>query len=224
MSLTKVSVWTVVCLLLISATASATPIPIDIVNPGFDANGPGWTPSPTGWTVSGGDTQAGAFDGVVGDGIIAITAVSPPDFGYLNNGAGLAQVLNLGTIATHAGDQIVISFMQGLRNDQPAYPNEVQDLRVRLWTDAVGTGTLQEVSCGTAPRGDWIARNVTFTLTATDAGKTLYLQMYNANDSTAQIAIDNVSATYTAAPEPNSLLLTLSGLTGLLAYAWRKRR
>jgi hypothetical protein len=42
----------------------------------------------------------------------------------------------------------------------------------------------------------------------------------------AGTVVDNVrvTATPTATPEPSTLVLLASGLIGLLAYAWRKRK
>jgi hypothetical protein len=48
--------------------------------------------------------------------------------------------------------------------------------------------------------------------------------LYNPTSDYPQVCVDDVSAVYTAVPEPTMLALLATGVIGLLAYAWRKRR
>jgi hypothetical protein len=219
MNLKNASYAALVGLLVLATVAHAGPIAIDIANPGFDANGEGWTPTPTGWTTSGPENNAGAVN-TSGK----LSPLSSPDFGYINPLGGLGQLLKAGgsALQVKTGDQISISFFQGLRDDQST---STQDLRVQLWSEAIGTGSLiQETSFGIVPVKTWVGRTVTYIASASDENRNLYLQLYCSSTESAQIAIDNVSGTYHAAPEPGTLVLLAAGLIGLLAYAWRKRR
>jgi hypothetical protein len=75
---------------------------------------------------------------------------------------------------------------------------------------------------------DWTTYNYTYTALAGQECLAQPLRfefmMGAGTDSGKWAVMDNVSVTYTPAPEPGALALLVTGLLGLLAYAWRKRR
>ena len=151
--------------------------------------------------------------------------------GWMNPGATdvtggwMGQLLMIGTNAlrVNEGDQVSISLFQGMRSDQGA---GTQDLRIRLWSDAIGTGSMiHETSfSNSAPAGGWVERTTSYIASTSDEGKDLYLQLVAVTALTPQIEVDDISGSYTAIPEPNMLIMLVTGLIGLLAYAWRKRK
>lgn len=190
---------------------------ISIANPGFDANGPGVHSAIVGWTVS----AAGS------ENYYKIAAHSAPDWGFLNRPGWMQQQLMIDGSPLHAnvGDTISISVFQGLRTDSVVN----QDFRIQLWSNASGTGApVAEEQFGAAPVGGWVERVMNYTVATAGAGTDLYLRLFNAGGAAyAQVAVDDVSGTYTAAtttPEPSAMVLLTVGLTGLLAYAWRSRK
>ena len=61
----------------------------------------------------------------------------------------------------------------------------------------------------------------------THLGESLVIELYAISNtpSTIQSAqFDNVRLTYSSVPEPGTIVLLVTGLLGLLAYAWRKRK
>jgi hypothetical protein len=55
-------------------------------------------------------------------------------------------------------------------------------------------------------------------------GRPMGISMWGGgNGPGADFAVDNVRLTVTSVPEPSVVALALSGMIGLLAYAWRKR-
>ena len=55
------------------------------------------------------------------------------------------------------------------------------------------------------------------------AAGTYYFGMAGYDGGASGIVMDNLSSTATV-PEPSAIVLVVTGLIGLLAYAWRKRR
>lgn len=217
-----------VCLALLAVGMSVSlcrgnTIALDIANPGFDAqdvSGAGWAVGATDWTVTG---QAGTQLGNAG-----LAAQSSPNWAFLGDSAhascGLGQLLKVGgnALRVQAGGQIAIDVYQGHRTDYMA--GDVQQLEVEIWRDAIGTGSLAYTSgnLGDVAAGTWTLRSVSYPTTGDDVGKDLYLRLWN--PIAVQVQVDSVAGSYTAVPEPCTLLLCVTGVLGLLAYAWRKRK
>jgi hypothetical protein len=71
----------------------------------------------------------------------------------------------------------------------------------------------------------------TFTIPNIDAGSDaagkhigIYFKTVGGGGNDVDFAVDNVRLSTTYTPEPSSMMLVASGLVGLLAYAWRKRK
>jgi len=70
----------------------------------------------------------------------------------------------------------------------------------------------------------WGNHNLTFTALAGQPYDETTLAIRITGAPSTWIGVDNVSLTFTPAPEPSALVLLAMGLFGLLAYAWRKRK
>ena len=67
----------------------------------------------------------------------------------------------------------------------------------------------------------------TLNLSSTDAAVGQQIKvaiLVNQANPTAALTADNVRLDFTAIPEPHSIVLLSTGLFGLLAYAWRRKR
>ncbi|MFA5203108.1 MAG: hypothetical protein WC708_01770 [Lentisphaeria bacterium] len=209
--------------MLITAGTMSAAI-IDIINPGFEA-GPS-TYVVSGWTAtSGGGGRAPTTGGLAPHtgtywGFLDPVSVIP---------ASLSQILKVGGSNLHvnAGDQITVTVYQGLRPDMVTmYPSPAGDqiLNIRLWADAVGSGTLLTTATfGNATVNGWDLRTCSYTAGTAAAGHDLYVEFQDPHGITRQIALDDVSAVYTAVvPEPG--LLCLLGLGGSLLWPARRNR
>lgn len=70
-----------------------------------------------------------------------------------------------------------------------------------------------------------VAATFSYSAGASDAGDTLRLILTATGDSSSvgRLGIDDVTVTTSAVPEPGAMAIVVSGVFGLLAYAWRKR-
>jgi hypothetical protein len=76
----------------------------------------------------------------------------------------------------------------------------------------------------TPSRGGW-ANYTSDPITLTAGTHTLkFANVVETANLGLSAAIDTVSVNTTAAPEPSTVVLLLTGLVGLSAYAWRKRK
>ena len=213
----KARLLSVLCALAVTCLASrCSATVIDIDNPDFDNDG-----SLAGWDALG---AAGVWGGDA-----TLSPYSPPYMAYINSGGFSGQPLEIGgsPLVANAGDQITISPylkacaptkrpMRTLRSSCVRRIQAPLSRRRRLATPLLAAG--------------WGA-DFSYTLTAADAGAegtNVFLWLANPTPTPRQVAVDNVSASYTpaspAAPEPSTLVLLATGLIGSLAYAWRKRK
>ena len=65
--------------------------------------------------------------------------------------------------------------------------------------------------------------SMTYTVTTGASQAAGNLEIYFESKA-MQLAFDNVSLSYSVVPEPSAIALLVSGLIGLAAYAWRRRR
>ncbi len=126
------------------------------------------------------------------------------------------------------GDQITIDFYQGHRADASGDRQPAQ-LTMYLRTGSHGTGTLLATQVFTDPavKGTWKAQSFEYTAVAAAVGQDLYFELVNdrpGGTTYRQTFVDDFSGTYTPIPEPGTLALLVTGLLGLLCYAWRKRK
>jgi hypothetical protein len=84
--------------------------------------------------------------------------------------------------------------------------------------------TAATISNSTPEAGQWTTWTSTFVTAANPAGLGELLRVEVGATGGVQTLFDNVRLTSAAVPEPSAMVLGLSALVGLIAYAWRKRR
>lgn len=93
-------------------------------------------------------------------------------------------------------------------------------------TTVIGTQVVDPNTTGTLGQFSDYALSVSAASVSNPAalvGQSLGIRFYKSNGST-EIEADNFRLDGSAIPEPGTLALLASGMLGLLAYAWRKRR
>lgn len=180
----------------------------------------GWqdaTP-PTGWSVSGSVGGQGVADGGVDAG----------QYLYWNAPSTTAQVdwvwqSNVYTIQA-AGERLDMSYYVGSPNGQGV------DVNIQGWMNILGDGYANltksgYVNCTNIPLGSTGSmQTLSYTTTSADIGKSLQIAFDLYSGGIVQANLDLVTVTTTPTPEPGTLVILVGGLTGLLCYAWRKRR
>lgn len=150
---------------------------------------------------------------------------------------------SLGTIdASAVGSLITVSVDTAARSQASNVPRSAT-ARIGIYTGTTATSLGTEVSGGGTGSMRTLAVNSsgvastytngtisdTLNISSDLVGSTLYLAvsalyLSSPGGVSDQYVFDNVTYTTTPAPEPGSLLLLATGLIGLLAYAWRKRK
>jgi hypothetical protein len=153
--------------------------------------------------LSGWQAQAG-WTGVSGD-------ANAPDGPYAqgNGNAWLYQ----------PGDTTPPAFVEG-RTYQMSFLAALLGGNSASFTAGITTGSGNEHNTPITPTSVWQQYCVVFTAVAADVDRSFQPQFLGVPNST--FGIDNVQLS--AVPEPSTLVLSIAGLFGLLAYAWRRRK
>ncbi len=174
----------------------------------------GLDPTPTGFYYSGG-TAVSAINHMAYPEYIVGNEVVGADYAFANGqGWTYAAVYTLGAgSATYIGPTLVDSTAYGVSSsgtvvgfsgsDAFVYSGGAMTDLNTLVQGGLGTFSALNVAYGISPNGEYIVGDGTIAGTGVTHGFLL---------------------TAVATPEPSTLLLAVSGLMGLLAYAWRRRK
>ena len=210
----KVANFTVCAVLLTLLAISARTAIGDVVvtNPGFEE------------PVLGSDQ--GGFYSTTGEGAGLLPTI--PGWTFTQNGVGPAGMLSataIGAWGAQAFDNQCAAFSTDATIAQTITGFSVGDYRFSFYAQASGTGqpltvklddtTLTFGGIGSVTPTDTMSL---YTSNVVSVGAGDHTLLFTAGGWTY---LDNVSV---AVPEPASLAMVFSGLIGLLAYAWRKRR
>ena len=200
MSCCKVFGCAVVMLFLGLATVAQADI---ITNGSFGTDGTGG--SLTDWTTYSGDGQVGtsAFDA---------DPSSPAMYAYMGNG-----VYQTTTHVIATGDVYDVSALATM-----SYVDATTSFALTLYSDD-GTTKTDLVSLSFAPPTANVFATYSGSFTAETVGVGGHLGIRTSHVG-AYVNLDSIAVNVTAAPEPSTIVLVGTGLIGLLAYAWRKRR
>ena len=137
------------------------------------------------------------------------------------DGWNLAQQKN--NFSVNAGQTYVVSLWGLNPNDTEtltgssygAYKIESYDALNAL----TATTSVAFISSGSTP-GEWVHTEAQYTMPA--GSTSVNFSMFVVGPTTQSVYFDDAS--FAAVPEPSAIVLLMTGLMGLLAYAWRKRR
>lgn len=215
--MTRFMLFSVALMVVLAQAAMATTISIDVTNSSFETGPIGTFPaSIVGWTTtkSWPEVESSGFNGQ--------NAADGTHYLRIANNSAVSQSLG----SFHTGTATVNFYAGGRDPDDPAIGSNQ------------GGGPMQVTLDGTALEFSGIdtitpTDHPTMVLYTSDpfavtagshtlafAGVTAYS---SGNDYTEGIDLVTVSNTYTV-PEPSALILGVTGVIGLLAYAWRKRK
>lgn len=242
----RIGILLIVALLQIAGSAQATDV--TVLNPSFETeavtNGnlgaaTDWTTwsseggfigtyNPLGYDAPDGDTTFG-FYGASGDGTpqgadsdtVAWMYMAPSQYGAFQQTldvtiqAGHTYTLTAAVGMVPGGGNIDALLWFGTE-----YLPDIVGGEGHLWERATVTPTTP---------GVFEEKTLTYTPTAADiaayGGQNLVIGLCGSSTGAdGRVAFDNVRVTDTVVPEPCSLFLLASGLVGLIAYAWRKRK
>lgn len=163
--------------------------------------------------ISNGSFTNGTTDWVVYGGAAAGTSSADGhDLVMSGAGSGTYQDMTWATLAT--GEQYTLSFDAGSLD-----ASMTTGILLRLYPNG-GSTIANSFTVGAAQLNTgWATYSTTWTMPASCNGKWPELEI---DINTGTCAIDNVSLS--KVPEPCALVMLATGLTGLLAYAWRKRK
>ena len=217
------SITTMFCVLslVLLMTGVASAVPVTITDHSFDDE-PGTT-YPTTWTWAPGNSQqmnSGVYGSApVPDGSSWMASMSVPDVGVQ-----VSQVLSALALPNTTYTMTV-----DLNNYGPGYPLTFTPHLMHADGTPVGTGPAPAsfALSGTSDMQTWYTPSFTWTTDGTEPG-TQFLKIgfqVATAGSGGTAFLDNVRLDDgIPIPEPSTLALLATGLIGLLAYAWRKRR
>jgi hypothetical protein len=199
---------------------------IAILNPSFEsptvASGTHDT-MPTSWT------QIGEYAGVAG--LAGMDIASPPDgsaqalwANYSDGGADAGGAYQVLSATLLANTTYSLTADMGIRSGVPS-----GGITFNLGygsTPGANLLTAQTHQTDWPAAGEWDTLTWTFATGANPTGLGQSLRVELMSSTGVQTLFDDVRLTSVTAPvpEPSALVLTVIGLIGLLAYAWRKRR
>jgi hypothetical protein len=174
------------------------------------------TAASVGWQIGWGPSGVGS---VLNPGTCPWAPTSLGDvtsWGFLQGNAKLSQEVSL-----VAGQQYTASFELAQSHFDDVNVGRAQAI-VQI-NDGVAAGLAGAMYPSTELSADAFTNfSYTFTATAAPSGH-WYLEIYNSPTGDAPgLAFSNVSIS--AVPEPGTVCLLLTGVAGLLCYAWRKRK
>jgi hypothetical protein len=189
-------------------------------------------------------TQPGPGAGNSGKFVAINTAVGLNARAYLT---AEGQAASAGEVVTFKGNMYVAAGSGRALDiatyaDLPSFAGNVFDWSVYKngTVTYYNTGdTVKQTATGTFTTGAWVPFQVVADYTAktysVNVGGVTFSDVFNTASTnsvpglflscpTTGVALDNLAITIGQVPEPSSLLVLVSGVVGLLAYAWKKRR
>ena len=133
------------------------------------------------------------------------------------------------TIAANTSYQLAVDL--GV-SPQDGAANRGTNIALWAWNETTSKGTfISDLEVAASTINASLGNFATYTTTATApdsslVGEQLYVKL-TTRFGTSQdfaVALDNVVITAAVVPEPTTLMLVATGVVGLLAYAWRKRK
>jgi hypothetical protein len=164
--------------------------------------------------IHNGSFTGGTTDWVLYGSAADTSSADGHDVVFSGAGSGMYQDMTWQTLAT--GDQYVLSF-EAASTDA----SSTTGLLVRLYPNGVSPATHSFNVSAAELNAGWATYSATWTMPSRFDGSKWPELEFDINGGTC--AVDNVSFS-SPIPEPSSSVLVVMGLTGLLAYAWRKQK